>query len=349
MDEKVLTNLHESEEDTKTEVQAQTEKDELLSKMQRHAGIEWEETTVDTENWVPQTDTLRQPEIRDSLLKVNRDPSNYIVAIRDRTSRTVSLSSDVLDVSTNWETENIVIACSLPPEASYQRIRGGGPLLTSDQDLLKSIVVIQDRNSGLDIFSSGSSKFSIELNTKLEIKIPFLKSFSGPGGSHGGIIGNEPPDTVPSSPGNEIFIVHGRDDGTKETVARFVEQLGLKVTILHEQPNEGRTIIEKLEDCANRAGFAIVLLTPDDVGALKDRIEDESKPRARQNVTFELGYFMGKLGRKRVCPLFKGEIENPSDIDGVVYVPMNDTDGWKLKLCQEMKNAGFLIDLNKLA
>ena len=148
---------------------------------------------------------------------------------------------------------------------------------------------------------------------------------------------------------SDIFIVHGRDDGTKETVARFVEKLGLKATILHEQPNESRTIIEKLEDCADRAGFAIVLLTPDDVGALKDRIEDESKPRARQNVIFELGYFMGKLGRKRVCPLFKGEIENPSDIDGVVYVPMNDTDGWKLKLCQEMKNAGFLIDLNKLA
>lgn len=160
---------------------------------------------------------------------------------------------------------------------------------------------------------------------------------------------DEPSGVPPSTFGNEIFIVHGRDDGTKETVARFVEQLGLKATILHEQPNEGRTIIEKLEDCADRAGFAIVLLTPDDVGALKDRIEDESKPRARQNVIFELGYFMGKLGRERVCPLFKGEIENPSDIDGVVYVPMNDTEGWKLKLCQEMKNAGFLIDLNKLA
>ena len=160
---------------------------------------------------------------------------------------------------------------------------------------------------------------------------------------------NGPSDTASPTLGKEIFIVHGREDEIKETVARFVEQLGLKATILHEQPNEGRTIIEKLEDCADRAGFAIVLLTPDDVGALKDRIEGESKPRARQNVIFELGYFMGKLGRERVCPLFKGEIENPSDIDGVVYVPMNDTDGWKLKLCQEMKNAGFLIDLNKLA
>ena len=148
--------------------------------------------------------------------------------------------------------------------------------------------------------------------------------------------------------GNEVFIVHGHDDGTKETTARFIEKLGLKATILHEQPNEGRTIIEKLEDCARRAGFAIVLLTPDDIGALKDNVEDGSKPRARQNVVFELAYFMGKLGRERVCPLTKGEIEKPSNIDGIVYVPMDDTDGWKLKLGQEMKNAGFPVDMNKI-
>ncbi len=147
--------------------------------------------------------------------------------------------------------------------------------------------------------------------------------------------------------GDDIFIVHGRDDGTKETVARFVEKFGLKAIILHEQPSEGLTIIEKLEKYADNAGFAIVLLTPDDVGALKDTIEDGRKPRARQNVVFELGYFMGNLGRERVCPLFKGEIENPSDIDGVVYVSM-DSEDWKLKLGQEMKNAGFHVDMNKI-
>ncbi len=79
----------------------------------------------------------------------------------------------------------------------------------------------------------------------------------------------------------------------------------------------------------------------------KDESEDESKPRARQNVVFELGYFMGKLGRERVCPLFKGEIEKPSDIDGVIYVPMDGED-WRLKLGQEMKNAGFPVDMNKI-
>ena len=160
---------------------------------------------------------------------------------------------------------------------------------------------------------------------------------------------DEPSDALPSTFGNEVFIVHGRDNEAKETVARFVEKLGLKATILHEQPNKGRTIIEKLEDCADEAGFAIVLLTPDDVGTLKDNVNGRGEPRARQNVVFELGYFMGKLGRERVCPLFKEEIQKPSDIDGIVYVPMDDTDGWKLRLGQEMKNAGFAIDMNKIS
>ena len=158
---------------------------------------------------------------------------------------------------------------------------------------------------------------------------------------------DEPEAALPHTLGNDIFIVHGRDHGPKETVARFLEKLGLKATILHEQPSAGQTIIEKLEKYARNAGFAIVLLTPDDIGALKDGIENESKPRARQNVVFELGYFIGKLGRDRVCPLFKGKIENPSDIDGVIYVPMNGED-WKLKLGQEMKNAGFPVDMNKI-
>ena len=158
---------------------------------------------------------------------------------------------------------------------------------------------------------------------------------------------DESSDTHFSTFGNEVFIVHGRDDGIKETVARFIEKLNLKATILHEQPSGGQTIIEKLEKHASKAGFAIVLLTPDDIGSLKDEIEDESKPRARQNVVFELGYFMGKLGRERVCPLFKGKIEKPSDIDGVIYVPM-DGEGWKLQLGKEMKNAGFPVDMNKI-
>ena len=136
--------------------------------------------------------------------------------------------------------------------------------------------------------------------------------------------------------GNDVFIVHGRDDGAKETVARFVERLGMNAIILHEQPNRGETIIEKIERCSDDAVFAIVLITPDDVGGLESEADDERNPRPRQNVVFELGYFMGKLGRERVCPLFKGEVENPSDIDGIVYIDMDAPGAWKETLRREI-------------
>lgn len=149
--------------------------------------------------------------------------------------------------------------------------------------------------------------------------------------------------------GDEVFVVHGHDNEAKINIARFVEALGIKAIILHEQPSSGSTIIEKIEKYAGKVGFAIVLITPDDFGGLKDNHDEEVNPRARQNVVFELGYFIGKLGRERVCPLFKGEVEKPSDIDGIVYVLMDSSDGWKLKLAQEMKLAGLPIDMNKLA
>ena len=151
---------------------------------------------------------------------------------------------------------------------------------------------------------------------------------------------------------NKVFIVHGHDESARETVARFLEKLQIEPIILHEQPNEGRTIIEKFEDYAD-VGFAVVLLTPDDVGASKDR-RDDLEPRARQNVVFELGFFIGKLGRigklrrSRVCTLVKGSVETPSDYAGVGYTELDDAGGWKTKLVDELKAAGFVIDANRM-
>ena len=142
--------------------------------------------------------------------------------------------------------------------------------------------------------------------------------------------------------GDEVFIVHGHDEAAKHAVARFVEGLDLKVIILDEQVSRGQTIIEKLEQEASNAGFAIVLLTPDDMGAPKDKL-DELKPRARQNVVLELGYFLRGLGRERVCVLHKEEVELPSDIHGIVYVPMDGYDGWQNKLRQEIEHAGLPV------
>ena len=96
-------------------------------------------------------------------------------------------------------------------------------------------------------------------------------------------------------------------------------------TILHEQPNRGRTIIEKFEEYAAASSIVLVLLTPDDLAASASD-PDETKYRARQNVIFELGFFLGRLGRDsgRVILLHKGPIELPSDISGVVYIDISN-------------------------
>ncbi len=142
----------------------------------------------------------------------------------------------------------------------------------------------------------------------------------------------------------QIFIVHGRDEQLKETAARFLEKLGLLPIILHEQPDKGRTVIEKFEQCAE-VGFAVVLLTPDDVGSLKD---GELHPRARQNVIFELGYFIGRLGRERVVALHRDEVELPSDYAGVIYTSVDAGGAWKFALARELKAAGMDVDLNRI-
>ena len=143
---------------------------------------------------------------------------------------------------------------------------------------------------------------------------------------------------------SKVFIAHGHDDEAKTTVAKFVETLGLKPTVLDEQPSKGRTIIDKFEEQADEAGFAIVLLTPDDVGSSK--ATGKRKPRARQNVIFELGYLLGGLGGERVCALYKEGVELPSGVRDIVYVPMDSADAWKLKLSQGRRKAGLPVDMS---
>ena len=142
----------------------------------------------------------------------------------------------------------------------------------------------------------------------------------------------------------KVFVVHGHDNEMKESVARFLERLDFEAVILHEQASGGDTIIEKFERNAD-VKYAVVLLSPDDVGAAKDK-SNTLQLRARQNVVFELGYFVGKLGRSRVCPLVREPLERPSDIHGVVYIPF-DEGNWKIHLVKELKNLGFEVDANK--
>lgn len=143
-----------------------------------------------------------------------------------------------------------------------------------------------------------------------------------------------------------MFVVHGHDDLAKVTVARFLEKLGLEPVILHEKASAGRTIIEKIEAYTD-VGFAIVMYTPDDIGSVA-ATKPDLKPRARQNVVFEHGYLIGKLGRGNVCALLKGDVEKPSDISGIVYVSFDDPGAWNTEIAKEMNNAGYKIDMNRL-
>lgn len=148
----------------------------------------------------------------------------------------------------------------------------------------------------------------------------------------------------------QIFLVHGHAEDVKEGVCRLLEKTGShKIVILHEQPIGGRTLIEKFEDHAGATDLAVVLLTGDDLGgkASGDAGEPLLSRRARQNVVFELGFFVGRLGRSRVIVLFEEGVELPSDFKGVAYIPLAD-DSWRYKLLQELRSAGLNFDLNKL-
>ena len=141
---------------------------------------------------------------------------------------------------------------------------------------------------------------------------------------------------------DKVFLVHGHNGELKESVARIIEKQGIEAIILSEKANQGRTIIEKFEDYSN-VGGAICLFTADDIGNAKT--VGEHNPRARQNVVFETGYFMGRLGRNHIVILADQGVEMPSDLSGVVYM---NTENWQANLLKELKVMGYTVDFKKL-
>ncbi|GAA3388117.1 nucleotide-binding protein [Cryptosporangium minutisporangium] len=147
---------------------------------------------------------------------------------------------------------------------------------------------------------------------------------------------------VPST-AQDVFIVHGHDNATLQTVARFIRQVTQREpVILREMPNSGRTIIEKFEDHAESIGFAIVLLTGDDEGGVRGSAD--LRLRARQNVILELGFFISALGRERVAAIHEADVELPSDVSGMLYTSLGSD--WRFELGREMRTAGIDVDLN---
>lgn len=142
----------------------------------------------------------------------------------------------------------------------------------------------------------------------------------------------------------KVFVVHGRDNEAKNDVARFLSKIGLEEIILNERPNIGRHLLTKFQDESEGASFAVVLITPDDECGLPGA---PLRKRARQNVVFELGFFIGRLGPSRVAALVKGDVEKPSDFDGVGYIDLDPAGGWKRLLARELKAAKIPFDADE--
>lgn len=211
---------------------------------------------------------------------------------------------------------------------SYDDEGSWGALFREERESLKEEV-----KEFIDNFNK-----KVENLNKLEQKVDLLKYSE--------------PDVIIQQKGNiklnmsQVFIVHGQDESAELAVARFIENLGFDAIILHEQVNSGKTIIEKIEEFSN-VGFGVVLYTPCDLGAKKGE-EANLQPRARQNVVFEHGFLIAKLGRRNVCALVKDKVEIPNDISGVVYVPMDDYRAWEIALAKELRDSGYNVDLNQV-
>lgn len=162
--------------------------------------------------------------------------------------------------------------------------------------------------------------------------------------------GSSIPNTKSEQFSKKVFLVHGHDHEFKTQVEVFLGELGLKPIVLHRMPDEGRTIIEKFEKHSD-VGFVFILLSPDDVAytSSESAVPDQDRKkenRARQNVIFEFGYFVGKLGRSRVCALYKGDVTLPSDISGLIYKAINDSvENQGFSIMKELKAAGYKVDI----
>ncbi len=145
-----------------------------------------------------------------------------------------------------------------------------------------------------------------------------------------------------SNKGKRVFVVYGHDRAARDAVTNLIRKVELDPIVIAEEPTGGRTIIEAVEHYG-KADFAVVLFTPDDKGGTNGASPDNLRPRARQNVVLEYGYFVAALGRPNVCALCKEDVELPSDINGLLYIVMDPSDAWLVKLAREMRSAGLPV------
>lgn len=253
--------------------------------------------------------------------------------LRERTCQTLDEVKGFIADSRRWSDVNAEILRRLfDTDEEYTRyvggvaLRLGGPL-SPREELEQARDQIQWR---------------IEKLKSLVERLPFIELVARPD-----VAQASARETEAGVHSRAVFVVHGHDDTSREAVARLLTSLDLQPIILNEQPDRTLTIIEKFEQHAATASFAVVLLTPDDSGTSAGA-PDNPKPRARQNVVLELGYFLGAWKRTRVCALYKAGVELPSDLHGLLYVELDAAGAWRLRLAQELDAAGIQVDFNRL-
>lgn len=221
--------------------------------------------------------------------------------------------------------------------------------------LYKVVEVAPGTRQSVDSTPASRAKTAVELLDSRSARQPSLiqewgtisQAVSVAGGAPGtkGIATNA---HTSSQDEKRIFIVHGHDETAKNFVHLFLNRLtSTDAVVLHEQGNSGQSLIEKLENAANKVSFAVVLLTPDDLG--KAKTAPDLEPRGRQNVVFEMGYFMALLGRDKVAVLHASDVTEPGDVRGMLYIPYESfAHDWKGKLAGELQAAGIGVDLSLL-
>ncbi|MFT4164016.1 MAG: nucleotide-binding protein [Microlunatus sp.] len=237
------------------------------------------------------------------------------------------------DDFTDWRNRTDVVVRTVMGAQSltykrFQRVRYSPQVMYEGQDTssyrprgVRSVISLLD-----------AAKLELELGQEVEDVVEIQHS--------------EPTD---DATGSRVFIVHGHDDSKKHESARFLRALtGHEPVILHEQPNRGQVLIEKFEQSAAGTGYAVVLLTGDDIGRAKAAPSDAETPRGRQNVVFEMGFFLGAFGRQRVAVLQEPGVEQPSDVQGLVYIQLDRDGAWEARLATEIEAAGIPVDWSAL-
>ena len=146
-----------------------------------------------------------------------------------------------------------------------------------------------------------------------------------------------------------IFVVCGTDGEMEQAVTNALTKLKLVPLVLCEEPSQGRKIVEHFQEYSD-VGFAVVLLSPDDSVYVKDEPPTKRKLRPRQDVVFELGFLLGKLGKSNVLVFFKecAYFEIPTDFEGIKVAAFDDRDSWKLALIRELTNRGYTVDAERI-